>query len=531
MPDQDGGGIPRSVRRSRREAPLALLALLIGGLALFAPGLRSGYFGDDLMFVHDSHAHGIVPYFTDGRALSVWYRPIEAMILAAVQSRVGWDTFPVHVVALAAHVLECWIVWLAVRRLGGSARASVLAAIAMLVSQANAMAVLSTDTLSQLLSTLFGSACLLLLSPRAADLRSPAVAPLRSWIAALGAWACFTLALFSKESSVALLPLVAVVAWLSPGPPAFSGRVGRVVRLMLPLVLTFAVFMLLRRMANGPAPAFGEQRYNLRLGPNVLANLALVLGSACLAGSSVSVYGALAAHGIRGLLASPTDPATLTVVAIAAGTVLVLGLLGVGLVRSKQRALLLTLLACSVLAVAPMLLLNHVGELYTYAAMPFIAVVFGWVIAEWWERLPAPPARAALAIGLAALLVSHVLAVRQKLELLRVNGGRAAVLLAEVGPFVAQVAPGGTLLLVEPRGTAGGYSIYRTSGFHPIEYGRYWLREHYHRPDIYVRVIAESELTANPGWLVGAVALTLRDGHVVPMAPQGSPESPESPTR
>src|SRR5689334_6774040 len=169
------------------SAPLVFIVLSLALLLLYLPGIHGPYFGDDFQFVF-SPTSGVLRFFISANPQSGWYRPLEAIYLALVQRYFGWDTVPIHFLAILLHAALCCLVFVALKRSGSTLAQTVLASGYMAVSQANAFAVLSNDTLSQIGATLFGclSVWSLLCSDKPASGRSRLVtAPYWLSVAAL----------------------------------------------------------------------------------------------------------------------------------------------------------------------------------------------------------------------------------------------------------------------------------------------------------------------------------------------------------
>jgi hypothetical protein len=358
----------------------------------------------------------------------------------------------------------------------------------MALSQANAMAVLGLDTLSQVMTVMFGlGAVALLMKPAWAPVWQPG--PLR--LAA--ALALYLLALFSKESAVGFLPVLLLILWTDAGPAARATG-PRTFAITLALLVLTAGFLALRSHAGAPSPEFGGERYDLRLGANLFANAGLGLLALALPGSTLWLVEATqqARWALAGLLAAG---------AVAVGAAVVTALW-----RAARRPQAARWIACGGLVMAPILPLNHVSELYAYQAMPFMAVAFGIAVATGWELLGRRGPRMALAVALALLGTLHVSAVREKLRLAVANGERAARLLASIEPWVARVPAGGTLALVTPDSLPKGYSVFHLSGYAPLRFAEGWLQERHGRPDLRLwvgrRAALADTLAAAPGTIV-----------------------------
>ena len=169
----------------------------------------------------------------------------------------------------------------------------------------------------------------------------------------------------------------------------------------------------------------------------------------------------------------------------------------------------------------PLAFLRHVSELYVYTAMPPIALLFGYGVSNFFtifrnERIT----RLGILVFSVLLFGSHGYAVHTKAGLCIANGQRATILIQEIGPYVAQVPPGGALILLNPKTSAIEYSVFLLEGFNVLHYGETILRQIGHRNDIQVRIANEHE-TRSFVPPVGSLVLTLgKTGQVVLWKPR-----------
>jgi len=462
---------PRALRAG--PALLWLAALAVLGVLIFAPGLDIPYYSDDFYFVlADPH----LPWherFTRRNEGADWYRPVEAIVLGMIQGRAGTDPRPLHATVLGIHVLLAWMVWLATVRLGGRPPAAEVASVWFLAWQANAMAVLSNDTLSQVLSTVLGCAATLMLwvALDGSAGRGPRRLPVLLAIVA------FAAALFTKESGIGFLLVLSFLLVFRP-PPA-RGVGGRVL-VALALVAVIALYFGMRAATAGAAmPMVGEGRYQFRLGANLAVNAAKLAFAMLLPTSTVTVFDALQAR--RWL------PLALTAVATAA----LLALVVAGVWRWRRGRTALALLLMGALALSPTLLLNHVSELYAYSATPFVAVIVGAAFAALLGSRSSAAGRVTLIAVLGGMLLAQVSAVRQKAALMEANGRRAEVLVARLEPYVRGLPPGATLWLVLPPRSPSAYSVFHLDGFELVRGAELHLVQRFGRPDAKVRQVRE----------------------------------------
>ena len=475
---------------SRRWALGIALFWVVVAVCLYSTGLDGAYFGDDYLFAAAHPVANPLRHFFDTSLLSGWYRPVEAVILTSIQSAWQLDPRPVHLVALFFHVVTIVLVTAAMRGQGGSRIAVAAAGGVMAISQANAMAVLSIDTLSQLMSTMAGFGAILV----AGRTTTGEQFARRVMTAVL-----LLLALFSKESGLAwLLPVLGMIALRRDGPTGTSAR-DKVLDIIALLAVT-ALFFWMRSRTDAPSLSFGDLRYQMRIGANIPANFGLLALAALLPGSNVWFVDAYRA--------GHTTTVTLMIagaVALAVWTVL-------GIAFSPRRRRGFAWLAGAALVVGPLLPLNHVSELYAYAMMPMLALAFG-IAAEGWQDRARGIARPAWVTFLIGLAILHGAAIVDKAEMMKRNGTEATRLMARVEPWVARVPEHGELRLVQPDSLARRYLVYRLNGFRPIEFRRAVAAGPPRPADMQFEILTESEARQHPA-TAPAVVLEWRDGQV-----------------
>jgi hypothetical protein len=142
-----------------------------------------------------------------------------------------------------------------------------------------------------------------------------------------------------------------------------------------------------------------------------------------------------------------------------------------------------------------MFLMNKISELYLYNMMPFVAIWVGVGLGEQLRRAESRPlAFRALAVGLAVVFTSHAWAIQTKAAGMRQSGDRALSLLAQVPGFVDRVPPDGQLFLLNPATSEQDYSVFRLSGFNPLNKGTHRLNELTDRDDFRTRIVEHGQL-------------------------------------
>jgi hypothetical protein len=485
--------------------------------------MRVAYYADDFQWYFDPLPPHALHFLTHrNEAIGNAYRPLQAAFLVLVQSRFGLDTFPIHVALVALHCGLSWLVYVWMRGRGLPVLHSALASGVMLVSQANAFAVGSNDTLSQVAGTALGCLSLWFLAEHWLP-DAPAAGPRvpRALAYALSV-ASFGLALLFKETSApfgAMAVLLILGRWRHRLPHRLALEA-------LPFILVVAAYLGVRQWLGIERFAFGPERYDLNLGVfNVARNLALFAFQSVLPTSSVVAYEAFEARALARSLA------------IVLASLLVGAVLAMGVWRRRARPWTLVLAGFGVLALFPVVLINKVSELYVYNAMPFVSVLLGMALGDavWQAR---GRRRAVWVVLLVVFFGAHAWAVHTKLALMRDCGERATAILASLEPHLAAVPPGGVLLLVNPEGEdRPAYSVFTMWGFNPIRTGTVRLEQLARRTDFHTlivepdRVEAEKAAARAKGQDVLAFQITREGGQLTRLdgssaAPSGAGSNP-----
>jgi hypothetical protein len=464
-----------------------LIPLGVIGLVIYYPGFIIQYYGDDYMHAFDYLTRNVLYFATHENPYTFWYRPFQGGVMVAIQNYFGVNPAPVHLTALILHVLLSWIVYWAMIRFGFSRLQAILASLFILFSQANSHAVLSNDCLSQVFGGFWGYLGLIWLGlalPRLEEHHRPTALRLNLFLYSLSVLA-FLLALASKESSTSFFIIIMMlISWDCLRSDYRHKLVTLAVR-VLPYLVVAAVYFAQRSFVIDNPPAFGSGKYNFRLGLNVAQNLAQFGFSALVSASSVSVFTSLA-QGRLVFLAGAIG-----------GTLLLMGAVARGIWISGQRARAGLMALFAVIAMFPMAGLNHVSELYTYNAMPFISVLVGLGLGSLIGASKSRASRILLWVLFAVLLISNAGAIREKAQLMRQNGERSAVLMQQIVPYIRTLPPHGELLLVNPPQDIIEYSVYHIRGFNIFRDARHRIKLEASREDIRVRIINFEDFAEN----------------------------------
>lgn len=474
----------RRIAAPGRRLPLPLwwVLLFCASIVLYWPGLRGGYFSDDLLFFFYSPPRHLWDYFATRGAAAQAYRPLEAMILTVIQQRFWFNTLPIHLLSLAAHAgLGCAVI-LAARRLGFRAAETVLACSFMLVAQVSAPAVLGNDTLSQSASALLGGWSVLLLAIGWLERKRAAGRQIRlKWL--LGSFGLYAASVFFKETALGYLAVtLLLIAAIALEERAWAARVRTAVVLGSPYAGITLLYWLARLHAGGATTQSGS--YRIHAGLNILRNLAEFGLAAFGPVSTVNGAVALATHNIPDLLFE------------ALGWVLVVAVMAVGIWISPRRALCLGLLILVGASLFPAFLLTHVSELYLYNAIPFLALVFGIAFGAVW-RLDAG-GKLAVLVCVGLLMSGEIYANRQKAELMARNGRNAGRIYASLQPYLRASPRDAEMVLVNPPGREPEYSVFLLKGFDVVDLGNLRIGPIFGRPDVRVVIAHESRIAEWP---------------------------------
>ncbi len=412
--------------------------MLLGTALLYAQGLSIGYFGDDFQYIFARPGEMIWRTFLEPNPAHAWYRPLSSALLAATQALVGWETWPIHVVNILLHALLAWLVVRLLQSEGFGVPHQVAAALVMIASQANAAAILQTDTTSQIAGTYFGCLTLWLLYRRATEERTDAQHPVPSRVH-WGALATFALSLLSKESSLGFLPMVGVlflVTWWNERP--WKQRLVQALVATLPYAAIVGLYFAVRAAVGIPTTLQVDEYRTVRLGPNVLVNVAQLVFAAVIPTSTVTGYFTL------------TSGTVYEKVLLILATGAIVGVAGYGLWQCREHRRLLGVVALfALLGMFPTVLINRVSELYVYNSFPFFAVLLGVGFGRTWELIRRRRARVIVfSIGAFVLGLSHIEAISQKAALVYHNGIRARGLLEQLVGYAEGAPPNTEIVLL-----------------------------------------------------------------------------------
>jgi hypothetical protein len=291
----------------------------------------------------------------------------------------------------------------------------------------------------------------------------------------------FILALFSKETSAGICLGVFALFWaMEPATTSFIARIWKVVRHVLPFAMLGILYVVMRTSASSVMPSYGPGIYQVYFGANIFRNIALFALQTVLPFSSALTMNKVYDRDFFSL----------------AGILIVTGFFAwfwiYGIWKSERRQFILILLGFAFLSLVPAVFLNHVSESYLYNALPYLMVVFGFIVEYYWNAAPRRVA-IAFALVLAVAFVTNISGSMEKTSALAEESSRAQVLMPQIYPIVSALPRNGRLYLVNPVTEEFEYSVFAMKGFGPVKYADPWIERYTRRPDVQMYVLDSLE--------------------------------------
>jgi hypothetical protein len=392
--------------------------------------------------------------------------------------------------------LTCALFWF-LRTCGLPLGHSLLGALWFLLNPVNVVAVLGSDSTDQVGSGAAGFLSFALAWRFSETLRqSPSAKSPPFWLA-VGSLVALAIALLFKENGLAFAGIVPLVLGFTIWRCRRSLVPGATRWLVLFIAASVAVtagYFAYRAVARNSRPiTFGTARHELKMGENILVNEAQLLGAPLLPFSTVDAY------------VAAVNRKPLVLGAMGAGLLAWLTLLGIGVTIAKKWPAVLGLGLLGACAGVPVVLTNHVSELYAYNVAPFLAVIVALALPPLLEPRRPLLVRSVTAVLLLGVLVSDVVAVNHKASQMAVNGHNAVVLMPQVVDFARQLPPDGKLLLwdrQEPDMLS--YGVFLMSPFRSLSWAGPWVKHLAHRSDIQVKGVTDWKIEPADTVLVAA---------------------------
>ena len=460
-----------------------LLTIGIIIFCIYFSGLIIDYYSDDFQFVfYPSLPSNIFCFFFQKNpANTLAYRPVQALLMLGVQKYFGLNTLPIHLLNLTIHICLTYLVYIVMVNLQFSRLQAYLGSLFMAVSQINVHAVLSNDTFSQVLGTFAGCLCLFILySNYLHPDSSKEHGNQKLYFTGL---LLFGISLFSKETSVSFLGSIFIIIFIRyykfGNMKIFTKRI---IQSAFPFVIILLLYTIVRSLVVDVHPSFGPDRYQFNISANIIKNVVMYFIAAITPFSTVSLFTAFK----MGNIVMISIFAFITTVF---WTAVVYGLL-----NHNNRNIIILLGILAIISSLPVVLLNHVSELYVYNSMPFVAIIMGVGLGTLYERIRMRGLKRYLFISILLLFVMHITAIQGKASLMSYNGKRASELLEQVLPFVGRVPTGGNLFLLNPQSDEVKYSVFLINGFSFLDCGFYRIKQLSRRDDITIKIIETSNL-------------------------------------
>lgn len=464
-----------------------LLILSVIGFGVYGSGLDIPYYGDDFQHVFDPSPSNVLYYFFHKNPYNHHiYRPVNESVLGAIQTFWGLNTAPVHLITLSLHLLLAWLLFVVIIKMGFSRVQAMIGSAFMVISQANAHAVLSNDTLSQVSGTYFGCVSLWLAS-RAwfadPDTRAPLHSPRPNQSSVLGVFA-FCLSLLSKETSFAFFVLLLIsIVLMNRQRPSQSILLKSALIETGPYFLAVILYFVARWLMGIESARFGSGGYDIHPGLNILKNLAMLSFAAWIPLSSVTAFLAFKNGNLVGC--------GMTVLA----SFLFFACVVYGLWSARRRRLLILLSVFAITGFFPVALMNHVSELYAYNAMPFLAILVGVGLGRLFEITKTRWISRAAVTGFVGLVfLSHVMAIQSKASLMKNNGTQATILLGQIQSYLQKAPKNGELVLLNPPDDREEYSVFLMNGFNVLQYGLNRIEQLAGRNDFEIKIMDRTNL-------------------------------------
>ncbi len=448
---------------------MLFVGLFVCAVLIYRNGLHIPYYADDYQRVFTNPGEALSQSFSEANFYDHSYRPLETAVLAFVQINWDWDTLPFRLINILLHAAGALLVFHALRFWKINIWCAYGAALFVIVSQLSAAAVLGNDTQSQITGSLFSALSLWLLYRYKVQSKNT------YWRYALSVLVFF-LALISKETSSGLSLAIAFLAFAIQPKQNFSLRLKRASLIVLPYALCGIVYWILRMNAGSASPSFGDEHLSLRLGMNIPMNIGLFFFQSILPVSSMTLMKAL--HYKEWLMLT----------GILFFTAIFIAVIGYGIRKSSHKSLVKGLCIIIICSWIPAILLNHIGELYAYNSIFYIAVIFA-IGAEYYIKmfvLRSKQIFVAAILLLIAVGISNSIGVNEKASSMKIQGDRAAIFLPQIISFAKKMPSHQWMYLVSPKDTSFEYSMFAIHGFRVSGLSDSLVRFFSERPDVRV---------------------------------------------
>jgi hypothetical protein len=415
--------------------------------------------------------------FLDKNEVSYAYRPLEKLFLLTVQRSFDYDTTAIHITQMTLHFLFSLLFFLWLRKDGFSIGTSIFVFLYLLFSQAATHAIASNDTFSQIISTLFGYLSIFFYLQFVNGKTKLLFLYFSSVL-------CFLFSLLGKEIGLSFFPLLILISIniICKNFSIYKYKLPKVFLQLLPFFIITLLYFVIRKYINLDAATFGNDRYNMSLGLNISINFIQAFILSLIPFSSVDLYQSIQNKSFVFLLICGFFICIYTVIIL------------VPLFNKENRLRLVKSSIFLPVSLFPVIILNHISELYVYNMLPIMAYLLALSIESIFSRKYRVLSAMLILFLITGLLINSI-AVRSKVNAMKINGDITQQMLQEIKPYLRENPSIDTLVLVnKPYNQKNEYSIFKRSGFRLFEDGEVIFKKISDRRDLKVKIIKMNEL-------------------------------------
>jgi hypothetical protein len=325
----------------------------------------------------------------------------------------------------------------------------------LLLTQAATHSVASNDTFSQIISTIFGYGslwcylCFLRYTARRTRILFYFVT-----------FVLFSLSIMGKETGLSFFLLIFFITIVNLKMNYISLRYYFLkIMTLIPFGLLIIAYLLLRNYIGLDRAEFGSNGTNMHLGLNVFINVIQSIVQILLPLSSVDLYEAIKSKNILIIIAA------LIFISILALIILY------PLSSKSKRRMHLIIICMFPLSLFPVIILNHISELYVYNTLPIFAVALANSLQCIEEKYRNFFNNAVTGVFI-LIIVLNFMSVRKKCQTIYTNGEKTWTLINKITPLISEIPINGTLYLLCPdKELHSDYSIFKRSGLRLFEDG------------------------------------------------------------
>ena len=453
---------------------LIAIVFFVIGLIVYFPGIQAPRYGDDFNIVPEGNLkEDLYKIWTTPYQREMFYRPLEDTITILIIHFFGWDTTPVHILILLFHAAFVSFAYYAMVKLKFSHNAALFGSLYILIAQVNVFTAGSNDTLGTMLSSFFCLTALWFFYEAISDENGKVNS--KPYIISM---VLFIISLLSKEASVTFFPflLVLILYKNSFFNPVSFAKIKKSIIVSLPFVIIFIIYYIIHSAIVIIQPAMDSSNYGFRFGFNVPKNIGMMLFSIFLPVSSVRTFEAVQLKDYKFLLAALFL------------TLIFSGIIFYGIWKSKRVKEALLWFCFLIAGFFPMVLMNHVNEQYTYFSMPFAAILIAIGTGCFLDKTKGKSRTIFTAVFILFLLLNTFF-VMEKSRQMQETGEKADMLFEQIGHYLPQIEPNGTLVLVNPPDKQIRYSVFRLPGFETMRYAQFYIYKLAGRQDFKIEII------------------------------------------